>query len=298
MPVPTYRGRFAPTPSGALHFGSLIAALGSYLDARAHGGEWHLRIEDVDPPRVVPGSADSILHTLDRFGFAWNGPVVYQSQCAEAYRSTVDQLVAAGRLYGCDCTRKRLQDKARIGVDGPVYPGSCRDRHLSLKNALRIRVPATRIVFEDILAGRIACDVSHECGDFVVRRADGVFTYQLAVTVDDAQLGVTHIVRGADLLASTPRQIVLQQALGYPTPTYLHLPVALNEAGGKLSKQTLAAPLRDDAPLPALVSAAAFLGMDLQREAGTLAEFWQLAPQYWQRSKLPPLRGKQLRTYP
>jgi glutamyl-Q tRNA(Asp) synthetase len=294
MPTLPYRGRFAPTPSGALHFGSLIAALGSYLDARAQNGEWHLRIDDVDPPRVAPGSADSILRTLEEFGFTWDGPVTYQSRRSDAYVAAMDRLIDAGLLYGCDCTRKLLKANARSGVDGPVYPGTCRDRHLVLNAALRFRVPASRISFDDLLAGRVACDVAHECGDFVVRRADGVFTYQLAVTVDDAELGVTHVVRGADLLASTPRQIVLQQALGYPTPSYLHLPVALNTDGGKLSKQTLAAPLRDDDPLPALLNAAAFLGLDLRGEAGSLATFWQLAPQLWRREALPALRGKRL----
>jgi glutamyl-Q tRNA(Asp) synthetase len=289
-----YRGRFAPTPSGALHFGSLIAALGSFLDARAHGGEWHLRIEDVDPPRVVPGSADAILRTLERFGFEWDGPVVYQSRRSDAYRAAVASLIDAGRLYGCDCTRKLLKENARIGVDGPVYPGTCRGRGLPLSAALRVRVPASRIVFDDLLAGRVGCDVARECGDFVVLRADGVFSYQLAVTVDDAELGISHVVRGADLLASTPRQIVLQQALGYPTPSYLHLPVALNEDGGKLSKQTLAAPLRDDDPLPTLLRAAAFLGLEGMGEVSSLAEFRQLAPQSWRRDTLPPVRGKRL----
>ncbi|MDP2787658.1 MAG: tRNA glutamyl-Q(34) synthetase GluQRS [Pseudomonadota bacterium] len=291
-----YRGRFAPTPSGALHFGSLIAALGSCLDARVHAGFWHLRIEDVDPPRVVAGSADSTLRTLDAFGFEWDGPVVYQRRRGEAYRATLDRLIDAGQVYGCACSRKTLRERARIGVDGPVYLGACRDRHLPLKTALRLHVPPTRIVFDDLLAGRVACDIAHECGDFVLLRADGVFTYQLAVTVDDAELGITHVVRGADLLASTPRQIVLQQALGYATPAYMHLPVALNDDGSKLSKQTLAAPLRDDDPLPALLRAAAFLGMDLGCEAGSLAEFWQLAPQRWRRAALPPLRGKRLLT--
>ena len=289
-----YRGRFAPTPSGALHFGSLIAALGSFLDARAHGGEWHLRIEDVDPPRVMPGSADAILRTLERFGFEWDGPVVYQSRRGEAYRAAVASLIDAGWLYGCDCTRKLLKENARIGVDGPVYPGTCRGRGLPLSAALRVRVPASRIVFDDLLAGRVGCDVARECGDFVVLRADGVFSYQLAVTVDDAELGISHVVRGADLLASTPRQIVLQQALGHPTPSYLHLPVALNEDGGKLSKQTLAAPLRDDDPLPALLSAAAFLGLEGMGEVGSLAAFRQLAPLSWRRDTLPPVRGKRL----
>jgi glutamyl-Q tRNA(Asp) synthetase len=289
-----YIGRFAPTPSGALHFGSLIAALGSYLDARAHAGEWHLRIEDVDPPRVAPGSADGILRTLEAFGFEWDGPVVYQSRRGEAYAAAIESLINAGYLYGCDCTRKMLRQHARIGVDGAVYPGTCRNRHLPLHAALRFRVPEIRVAFDDRLAGRVACDVASECGDFVVRRADGVYTYQLAVTVDDAELGVSHVVRGADLLASTPRQIVLQQALGMSTPVYLHLLVALNADGGKLSKQTLAAPLRDDDPLPALLRAAAFLGLEGMGEVGSLAEFRQLAPQSWRRDTLPPVRGKRL----
>jgi glutamyl-Q tRNA(Asp) synthetase len=289
-----YRGRFAPTPSGALHFGSLIAALGSYLDARAHAGEWHLRIDDLDPPRVAPGSADGILRTLEAFGFEWDGPVVYQSQRGDAYAAALTRLIEAGRVYGCDCTRKLLKENARIGVDGPVYPGTCRTRGLPLQGALRLRVQDQRIEFDDLLAGHVGCDIEHECGDFVLRRADGVYTYQLAVTVDDAELGVSHIVRGADLLASTPRQIVLQQLLSYPTPGYLHLPVALNAVGEKLSKQTLAAPLNDEAPLPALLQTAAFLGLDLPGPIGTVAEFWQVATVQWQRMKLPPVLGKKM----
>ena len=288
----SYCGRFAPTPSGALHFGSLIAALGSYLDARAHAGEWHLRIEDVDPPRVAPGSADSILRTLDAFGFEWNGPVVYQSQRSEAYAAAIERLIDAGRIYGCDCTRKMLKENARIGVDGPVYTGACLERGLLLNAALRFHVADTRITFDDLLAGCVGCNVAQECGDFVLRRSDGVYTYQLAVTVDDAELGITHIVRGADLLASTPRQIVLQKALGYSTPAYLHLPVALNSDGGKLSKQTLAAPLSDKTPLPALLQAAEFLGIAIHNEVSSLAEFWQVSPQLWRRENLPPMRGK------
>ncbi len=295
MHLSPYRGRFAPTPSGALHFGSLIAALGSYLDARAHAGEWHLRIEDVDPPRVAPGSADSILRTLDAFGFEWDGPVVYQSQRSEAYAAAIERLIDAEQTYGCDCTRKMLKEHARIGVDGPVYPGTCLERGLLLNAALRFHVADTRITFDDLLAGRVGCNVAPECGDFVLRRADGVYTYQLAVTVDDAELGVSHIVRGADLLASTPRQIVLQQSLGYPTPAYLHLPVALNTDGGKLSKQTLAAPLSDKNPLPALLQATVFLGIAIQHEVSSLTEFWQVAPQLWRRETLPPMRGKRLR---
>lgn len=292
----TYRGRFAPTPSGALHFGSLIAALGSYLDARAHGGEWHLRIDDLDPPRVAPGSADSILRTLEAFGFAWDGPVIYQSQRSEAYRTALERLIDTGHIYSCDCTRKMIKENACIGVDGPIYPGTCRSRGLPLHAALRFRVPDRRIAFDDLLAGRVGCDVTQECGDFVLLRADGVYTYQLAVTVDDAELGVSHVVRGADLLASTPRQIVLQQTLGYVTPTYLHLPVALNKEGGKLSKQTLAAPLDDAAPLAALLQAGAFLGLDCSGQIGTVTEFWRIAIARWQRMKLPLVHGKRWST--
>jgi glutamyl-Q tRNA(Asp) synthetase len=220
--------------------------------------------------------------------------VVYQSQRNEAYRNALDRLIADGQIYDCDCTRKRLNEHAHFGVDGPVYPGTCRARNLPLQGALRFRVPASRVAFNDLLAGRIGCNVTDECGDFTLLRADGVFTYQLAVTVDDAELGVTHIVRGADLLASTPRQIVLQHALGYPTPAYLHLPVALNQDGSKLSKQTLAAPLCDADPLPALLLAATFLGLDLRQKINSPAEFWQCAPQQWRRDRLPLLRAKRL----
>jgi glutamyl-Q tRNA(Asp) synthetase len=305
-----YRGRFAPTPSGALHFGSLIAALGSYLDARAHQGFWHLRIEDVDPPRVVPGSIENILRTLEAFGFMWDGAVVYQSQRRAVYASAIQRLLDADQLYGCHCTRKRLKENACIGVDGPIYRGTCRDRalakHLNASHpntnppnradnvALRVRVPTQRIQFIDLLAGHVACDIAQECGDFVLQRADGIYTYQLAVTVDDAELGVTHVVRGADLLASTPRQIILQRLLGYATPTYLHLPVVLNSNGEKLSKQTLATPLNTANPLPDLLNAAAFLGLNLSDEFTSITEFWQHAPQLWQHKRLPPLRGMRL----
>ncbi|NTV96208.1 MAG: tRNA glutamyl-Q(34) synthetase GluQRS, partial [Thiobacillus sp.] len=224
MAPPAYRGRFAPTPSGPLHFGSLVAALGSCLEARSRDGAWLLRIEDVDPPRVVAGSADAILRTLDTFGFEWDGPVVYQSRRTEAYRAALADLRRLDLVYACSCSRKQLAETARRGIDGTVYPGTCRARHEhDARLAQRFRVPNVRITFTDGLLGRVACDVAPECGDFVLRRADGVYTYQLAVVVDDAEQGISHIVRGADLLTSTPRQIVLQQALGLPTPSYLHL---------------------------------------------------------------------------
>lgn len=295
MPQGRYRGRFAPTPSGPLHFGSLVAALGSYLEARRHGGEWLVRIEDIDPPRVVAGAADDILRTLEAFGFEWDGPVVHQSQRLAAYRDALERLRHEGRIYACTCSRKRIAATARRGVDGPVYPGHCRAQRPSHgPAALRLRVPHTRVVFHDALQGRVACDVAAECGDFVLRRADDVHTYQLAVVVDDAEQGITHVVRGADLIASTPRQIVLQQALGLPTPDYLHLPVALDAHGDKLSKQTLAQPLDARAPLPDLLAAWTFLGQRPPGRVESVPEFWVMARENWSAGQLPALRARRL----
>lgn len=292
MPAGPYRGRFAPTPSGPLHFGSLVAALGSYLEARRHGGEWLLRIEDVDPPRVVAGAADVILRTLEAFGFEWDGPVLYQSRRQAAYRDALERLRREDLIYACTCSRKRIAASARRGVDSFVYPGFCRGRPLEREAvAVRLRVPDRRIVFDDAGQGRVACNVAAECGDFVVRRADGVFTYQLAVVVDDAAQGITHVVRGADLLASTPRQIVLQQALDLPTPHYLHLPVVLDAHGDKLSKQTLAQPIDRRAPLPALIAAWDFLGQPPPGRLDSVQEFWSMALAGWSASRIPRVRG-------
>ncbi|WP_240754749.1 tRNA glutamyl-Q(34) synthetase GluQRS [Parasulfuritortus cantonensis] len=291
--MPAYRGRFAPTPSGPLHFGSLVAALGSYLEARTRAGAWLVRIEDVDPPRVVAGAEDAILATLEAFGFEWDGPVMRQSRRAEAYRAALAALRRDGRVYGCACSRKQLAEAARRGVDGPVYPGTCRAGHAhDPALAQRFRVPDGRIAFDDGLLGRVACDVARECGDFVLRRADGVYTYQLAVVVDDAEQGISHVVRGADLLTSTPRQIVLQQVLGLATPAYLHLPVVLDGHGDKLSKQTLARPVAAAQPLPALLAAAAFLGLVLPPGLGSVAEFWPVAAGAWPARVLAPVRGR------
>ncbi len=225
--APSYRGRFAPSPTGLLHAGSLTTAVGSYLQARSQGGEWLLRIEDLDPPREMPGASAAILRTLEAFGFAWDGPVVRQSQRLDAYQQALDQLIAQQRAYPCACTRREIALAGHPGLDGVVYPGTCRaglpaGRH---GRAWRLRVPAGRICFEDGLHGRIEQDVSACVGDYVLKRADGLFAYQLAVVVDDAWQGVNAVVRGADLLDSTTRQIVLQQALGVPTPSYMHLPV-------------------------------------------------------------------------
>ncbi len=296
MAAAGYRGRFAPTPSGPLHFGSLVAALGSHLEARRAGGEWSLRIEDVDPPRVVAGAADDILRTLEDFGFEWDGPVVYQSRRGAAYQEGLERLRRQDLVYACTCSRKQLAEHARRGVDGPVYPGTCRGRrHGPMPAALRLRVPPGRIVFDDGLLGRIACDLARECGDFVLRRADGVWSYQLAVVVDDAAQAITHVVRGADLIASTPRQILLQRLLGLPTPAYLHLPVVLDARGDKLSKQTLAERVDARAPLPALLAALSFLGLPADRSVASVTEFWAMARTVWSPARLPPVRGKRLR---
>ncbi len=293
MATAGYRGRFAPTPSGPLHFGSLVAALGSWLDARAQSGEWSLRIEDVDTPRVVPGAADTILRALEAFGLTWDGPVMWQSRRGESYRAALDRLQRAGLLYGCACSRKDLAARARRGVDGPVYPGTCRARGLRAGLAWRLRVPQRRVLFQDRLLGRVGCDVARECGDFVLRRADGIHTYQLAVVVDDAAQGITHVVRGADLLVSTPRQIVLQQALDVPTPAYLHLPVVLDASGDKLSKQTGAPPLDPLRPLPALRAAARFLGLG-DPAGDDVGDLLAQALARWNPERLPPLRGARL----
>jgi glutamyl-Q tRNA(Asp) synthetase len=268
----------------------LVAALASYLEARAHGGQWLLRMEDVDSPRVVAGAADDILRTLEAFGFLWDGDVLYQSMRGEAYRAALEELSRLGLVYCCACSRRTLADGAVRGVDGPVYPGTCRTAGHD-KGAQRFVVPQRRIVFGDTIQGRVACDLAAECGDFVLRRADGIYTYQLAVVVDDAEQGITDIVRGADLLASTPRQIVLQEALGLPSVRYAHLPVALDEHGDKLSKQTLAQAVAASRPLPALLAAATFLGIKPPAGLADADEFWAWAVPAWPGHRLRPVRG-------
>lgn len=294
MSVPTaYRGRFAPSPTGPLHFGSLVAAVGSYLDARTQGGEWLVRMEDVDTPRNQPGAADDILRTLEAFGFAWDGPVLWQSARLAAYGEVLETLKRSGQVYGCACSRKEIADSAmHAAIDGGLaYPGLCRGGLPAGREARawRLRVDDREIAFDDRLQGRIAQHLAHDVGDFVLRRADGLFAYQLAVVVDDAWQGMTDIVRGADLLASTPRQICLQRCLGYPTPRYAHLPVAANPAGEKLSKQTRAAAL-DVAQAPALlVQALSFLGQAVPAALcrAPLAEVWAWALAHWSFAAIP-----------
>lgn len=289
-----YRGRFAPSPTGPLHFGSLVAAVGSFLDARTRGGEWLVRMEDVDTPRTVAGAADAILRALDACGFEWDGAVIYQSMRREAYAATLEALRGSGRVYACACSRREVADSATTGIEGPVYPGTCRSGIPEGKSprAQRVDTRGSDIAFDDLLQGRIAQQLERDIGDFVLHRADGLFAYQLAVVVDDAEQGITDVVRGADLLDSTPRQIYLQQLLGFATPRYAHLPVAVNAQGQKLSKQTLAAPLDERHPVPALVAALRFLGQEPPDGLATASvdELWQWAFETWRIDRVPRAR--------
>lgn len=291
---PPRTGRFAPSPTGPLHFGSLVAALGSYLHARSRGGLWRLRIDDLDRPREVPGAADEILRTLDAYGLHWDGPVLYQSRRDAAYAAALQQLHRNGAVFPCGCTRQDIALARAARGGGPAYPGTCRGGLPPGRRARawRVRTEGERIRFEDWLQGRCRYDLEHESGDFVVRRADGLFAYQLAVVVDDAAQGVTEVVRGADLLDSTPRQILLQRLLGLPTPKYLHLPVATTAGHEKLSKQTGAPPLDRARPVETLSQALAFLRQPVpgERPAGPEALLaWAAAR--WDPSRLPRCRA-------
>ena len=284
-PTPVHRGRFAPSPTGPLHFGSLVAAAGSFLEARKRGGEWHLRIEDVDAPRCSQAAADEILRTLEACGFTWDGDVVWQSRRGDAYAAALERLKAEGRVFACTCTRRELADSA-IAPDGAtIYPGTCRQGLAAGRpeRAWRLRVGDAHVSFDDAIQGHIDSDLAGEAGDFILLRADGLFAYQLAVVVDDAESAITHVVRGADLLASTARQIFLQQCLGLPTPGYAHLPVAVNTEGEKLSKQTRATPVDGVRPGPALFAALEFLGQRPPAELSCAvpAELWAWAMRHW-----------------
>ena len=288
-----YRGRFAPSPTGPLHFGSLVSALASFLDARAHGGVWLVRMEDVDTTRNVLGAAGDILATLEAFGFEWDGPVLWQTTRDEAYAEALARLTRLGLAYGCACSRKEIADSTNLSaIDGGlVYPGTCRSGMAEGRSvrAWRLCVGREETVFEDRLQGFISQVLERDVGDFVLRRADGLFAYQLAVTVDDHFQGISDIVRGADLLASTPRQIWLQRCLGYATPSYAHLPVAANPAGEKLSKQTLAPALEHGRAAELLVNALRFLGQPVPAELSRAAinEVWAWAHAHWSFAAIP-----------
>ncbi len=284
-------GRFAPSPTGPLHFGSVVAAVGSFLEARRHGGRWLVRMEDLDPPREVPGAADDILRTLDALGLHWDGEVLYQSRRHEAYAEALARLQAGGRLYGCACSRREVAEASAAAGRPGVYPGTCRNGVPGGRapRALRLRVDGETVGFADGIQGRVTVALAETVGDFVVRRADGLFAYHLAVVVDDAAQGVTQVVRGADLLGCTPAQIRLQNLLGLPVPAYAHLPVAVNAAGEKLSKQTGARPVDTARPGVVLVQALDFLGQDPPAElaAAPAAEVLAWALAHWDPARVP-----------
>lgn len=290
-----YIGRFAPTPSGPLHFGSMLAAIGSWCDARAHLGIWQLRIDDIDPPRIAGGATDEILRCLGAFGLEWDSDIVYQSRRADAYHAALHFLREHAQVFACACSRREISESGLAGADGALYPGTCRGGLPPGRaaRALRLRVDEAAIVFDDALQGKTAQQLETQVGDFVLYRIDHVYSYHLACAVDDAEQGITHVVRGADLLDSTPRQIHLQHLLGLPTPEYLHLPVAVDETGFKLSKQTLARPVDASRPAPVIHDALKLLGQhppaELARLTAREAMSWAVA--HWRREDLPAQRA-------
>lgn len=282
------RGRFAPSPTGPLHFGSLLAATGSYLQAHAKHGQWLVRIEDLDPPRTVPGAADDILRTLEAFGFEWDGDVVWQSQRTEQYQAALNELIASGQAYACSCSRSELQalqPETEQEGDELRYPGLCRQGplHPDRPLAWRLRVPDAAIAFDDALQGRCEYSLSDSIGDFVVKRRDQLFAYQLAVVVDDADQQITDVVRGCDLLSSTPRQIALQRALQLPIPIYAHLPIVVTREGKKLSKSHAAPPVTAKYAAPTLLAVLRHLRQAPpdSLQGASLAEIWRWARAHW-----------------
>jgi glutamyl-Q tRNA(Asp) synthetase len=286
-------GRFAPSPTGRLHFGSLLAALASHCDARSRGGRWLVRIDDLDAARVVPGMDADILRTLEAYGFAWDGEVAYQSRNLTQYEAAFARLHEGAWLYPCGCSRKDLAEAPRAIDGSTLYPGTCREGLPPGRTARAWRFRAEGcVVFDDRIQGRVVEDLPREVGDFVVKRADGVFAYQLAVVIDDALGGVTDVVRGADLLGSTARQIALHRALGLPVPRYAHLPVAVDARGDKLSKQTLARPLEAAEASVRLAQALDFLGHTPPAElrGAPPAELLAWAVAHWKIDEVPALR--------
>ena len=292
-----YRGRFAPSPSGPLHFGSLVAAVASWLEARVRSGEWLLRIEDLDPPREKPGAADDIVATLDRLGLHWDGAVLRQSTRLDAYRAALDRLAADGLLRNCTCTRAALaalpENQRPDSGDELFHPSQCLPAAgtPAAGAARRFRVPDRDVEFVDRVQGLQVINVARCVGDFVLKRRDGLFAYQLAVVVDDAEQGISDIVRGADLLSSTPRQILLQRALGLPSVTYMHVPLAVGRDGLKLSKSEDAPGLMLAAPARQAVAALEFLGQEPPCELarGGVAAVWGWAVTHWHPERIAGL---------
>jgi glutamyl-Q tRNA(Asp) synthetase len=286
-----YIGRFAPSPSGPLHFGSLVAALASYLDARAHGGTWLTRIEDVDETRCKSEHAEDILRTLNAFGLQPDAEVMVQSRRKPAYEQALARLSEASLTYACTCSRKEIADSA-MGIEGPIYPGTCRAHVGAIKGAaIRVLTSNELIRFTDRVQGEMSQRIESDIGDFVIKRRDGLFAYQLAVVVDDAAQGITHVVRGADLLDSTARQIYLQQLLGFITPQYLHVPIVTNDDGQKLSKQTLAPGISKADAVTVIEAALRFLGQENPLPSTSVTDLLASAVKSWRVGSIPRVRA-------
>lgn len=289
---PLYRGRFAPSPTGPLHKGSLVAAIASYLEAKKQNGQWLIRMEDVDELRNVKGAADDILHSLEVFGFEWDESVFYQTERKDAYADALQQLQDQQLIYPCTCSRKKLKADAasgeiNTGQLGYIYPGTCIENSFAEFKpedySIRLKSPLKNFSFNDAILEHYSQNLKTDLGDFIIRRRDGLFAYQLAVVVDDAFQNITHVVRGVDLLDSTPRQIYLQQCLNYPELQYAHLPLIVHDNGDKLSKQTGATGIGDKADVPLLVDCLKFLGQNPPEELAkeSLSNFWQWARENW-----------------
>ena len=288
----TYIGRFAPSPSGPLHFGSLVAALASYLDARVNQGKWLVRMEDIDPPREQPGAADLILKALDVYGLHWDDSVLYQSSRSDAYDQAIADLQSKGLVYCCTCTRKDLR-----GSNG-VYPGNCRGQvHSDKPHSLRVHCPDSTLSFSDLIQGKISSCLK-ELGDFIIKRKDGLYAYQLAVCVDDAFQGVTHVIRGSDLLYATPWQLCLQSMMGVDSPVYGHFPVITHDDGGKLSKQNHAPAISLNEPIPALITALKAMGQnpDQQLADSSVEDIIEWGVKNWQCDAITPKMSVPLAT--
>ena len=295
MNPPVYRGRFAPSPTGPLHFGSLVAAVASHADARHHQGDWLIRIDDVDQTRTRPGAEREILRTLERFGMHSDQPPIRQSVFTDRYQAVLDRLIEHRYAYRCNCSRKTIAAKARIGCEGPVYPGTCRQTppEPDTPAAWRVTVDADPIVFEDRILGRVRQNLIEDIGDFIVKRIDGFTAYQLAVVVDDFDQGITDVVRGADLLWSTPRQIWLQRLLGFSTPRYAHIPLVYAADGHKLSKRDNAHPVDEQNPVHSLCAAWRHLGqVNPPGQLHSTAAFWEWAIPQWLPNRVPHDRNE------
>lgn len=299
QPASSHVGRFAPSPTGPLHFGSLIAALGSHAAARAAGGRWHLRIDDVDRKRQPPGTVDVILRQLEAHGLTWDDPPLYQSAGAERYAAALERLRAAGSVYPCTCSRREIAAIAAAGVLGPVYPGWCRrgPSHPRRQAAVRLRLPDERLALTDAVVGAYAVDSGRAIGDPVLRRRDGIWAYHLATAVDDAALGITDVVRGADLLPASLIQLALQKSLALPGVRWAHLPLARAASGDKLSKQTGAQSLEDADPVSTLLAAWRFLGQSEPPERpADVTEVHTWAREHWSLARVPAERSSETET--